>query len=94
MMYCETIPTLLGFGSGILFAGKCHISDYTNIMLNVNAICIECKIIQYSFSNKVSYISYIMFYPNVSSGFKIVEKPTNVIYSPFNTRYIDETYKH
>ena len=31
-----------------------------------------------------------MFYPTVPPGYKIVETPSNVIYLPINTRYLDE----
>lgn len=31
-----------------------------------------------------------MFYPTTAPGFKIVEKPSNVIYLPISMRYVDE----
>lgn len=86
----ETIGKLLGFEEKKLVANKKHYSLHPISITKVNCICIECNLIHNSFNNDVSGHIIHMFYPNVPPGFKIVENPTNVIYLPINTRYINE----
>lgn len=86
----NTIRSLLGFKKKKLPAMKRHYSDYPVSITKVNSICIECNLIKNSFNNSTSVHIIHMFYPNVPPGYKIVENPSNVIYLPINTRFIDE----
>lgn len=86
----DSIGPLLGFNKKKLSANKLHISDYPINIAKVNAICIECNLITNSYSNDNPVHILHMFYPNVPSGFRIIEKVSNVIYLPINTNYIDE----
>lgn len=86
----NTIGTLLGFKKKILKPEKKHFSSQTINISSVNSICIDCNIIQNSFNNDLPGHIIHMFYPNVPPGYKIVQCPTNVIYLPINTRFIDE----
>lgn len=86
----NSIGKLFGFENRILKPNTKHFSDHPINVTKVNAICVECNLIRNSFnSDKVSHILH-MFYPSVAPGYKIIETPTNVIYLPINTQYIDE----
>lgn len=86
----NSIGSLLGFNNKLLSANKHYISDHPVDIIKVNAICIECNLVFNSYNNgKPDHILH-MFYPTTASGYKIVEKPLNVIYLPINTRYISE----
>lgn len=86
----NSIASLLGFNKQKLSANKLHISDFPINISKVNSICIECNLITNSYSNERSVHILHMFYPNVPSGFRIIEKVSNVIYLPINSNYIDE----
>lgn len=86
----DSIGSLLGFNKQILIKNKKHISERPIDIFKVNSVCVECNLVTNSFTNgKPVHIIY-MFYPTSEPGTKIVEKPSNVIYLPINTRYIDE----
>lgn len=80
----------IGFENKQLSANKKHISDYPINISKVNSIGVECNLIIDSYSNDTKGHLLHMFFPNVPSGYRIVEKVSNVIYLPINTRYIDE----
>ena len=86
----NSIGSLLGFGKKVLEPNKIHISEKPVDILKVNAIVIECNLVTNSYNNGNLVHVIHMFYPTVAPGFKINEKPTNVIYLPINTQYIDE----
>jgi len=86
----NSLANILGFEKRTLSANKVHISDYPINISKVNAVCCECNLVTNSYNNnKPSHILH-MFYPTVPPGYKIVETPSNVIYLPINTRYLDE----
>lgn len=86
----NSVASILGFKPKKLSANKTHHSDYPISITKVNSICIECNLIQNSFNNNLPVHIIHMFYPNVPPGYKIVENPTNVIYLPINSRFINE----
>lgn len=86
----NSIGSLLGFKSQQLEANKKHVSENPVDIFKVNAICIECNLVINSYNNGDPVHILHMFYPTSPPGFKIVEKPSNVIYLPISTRYIDE----
>lgn len=86
----SSIGTLLGFKPRILQANIKHTSDFPIDIFKVNSICVECNLVTNSFNNENLVHILHMFYPNVAPGFKIIENPSNVIYLPINTQYIDE----
>lgn len=84
----NTIGPLLGFKNVVLDANKWHMSDQPVDILRVNVIRIECNNVRGSFDNgNKSHIIH-EFYPTVEPGYKIVEKPSNVIYLPINIKRI------
>lgn len=76
----NTIGKLLGFDGKILQPNKSHESLYPVNILPSPTIKIECDIVNGSFSNgKPKHIIY-EFAPNVPPGYKIIEKPNEILY--------------
>nr|DAC81273.1 TPA_asm: penton [Bos-associated insect adintovirus 2] len=86
----NSIGSLLGFSSVKLSANKRHISNFPINITSVNSINIECNLVTNSYNNNKPVHVLHMFYPNVLPGEKIIENPSNVIYLPINTHYINE----
>lgn len=86
----NSLAKILGFEERILSANKLHISDYPINISKVNAVCCECNLVTNSYNNNHPSHILHMFYPTVPPGYKIVETPSNVIYLPINTRYLNE----
>lgn len=86
----NSIGPLLGFKPRILEADTRHTSDFPIAIFKVNSICVECNLVTNSFNNENPVHILHMFYPSVPPGYKIIENPTNVIYLPIKTQYIDE----
>lgn len=85
-----SIAQVLGFTPQILAANKKHISNKPINIFRVNAINIECNLVQNSYSNDEKKHILHVFYPKNAPGTKIVENPSNVIYLPINTKFINE----
>lgn len=88
----QTIGELLGFtkSRGILEANKPHTGDSTVNILKVTTIDITCNIIQGSYRNGENSHILHTFYPSVPPGFKLIERPNNLVYLPLNTSYISD----
>ncbi|CAH1106673.1 unnamed protein product [Psylliodes chrysocephalus] len=86
----KSIASLLGFEKKKLSAFQTHESKYPININKVNSICIDCNIVRNSYNNNKSVHTVHMFFPRVPPGYKIIQVPTNVIYLPINTKYIDE----
>jgi hypothetical protein len=56
----------------------------------VNSIFIAVDIINGSYMNGKLTIIIYSFFPNVSTGYKIVENPINLVFLPLNTHSIDK----
>lgn len=87
-----SIGQLLGFSknNAILTANKTYTGDKTVTILKVNTIDVTCNIIQGSYRNGENNHILHTFYPSVPPGFKIVERPHNLVYLPLNTSYISD----
>lgn len=85
-----TIASLLGFKNRKLAPNIHHFSDVPIKISKINSICVDCGIVRNSFFNGKAVHILHMLYPNVAPGYKIVEKPSTIIYLPITTRYIDE----
>lgn len=87
-----SIGSLLGFSkeTKILEPNKIHTGDKTVSILKVNSIDVTCNIIQGSYRDGENSHTLHTFYPSVAPGFKIVEKPQNLVYLPLNTSYISD----
>lgn len=84
----DSIAPLLGFSRKTLDANKWYESDLPVDILKVNVIRVECNIARGSFDNGTESHILHEFYPTVEPGFKIVEKPNNVIYLPVNVKQL------
>lgn len=88
----ESIGSLLGFPSniGVLEPNIYHTSPKTVDIIKVNTINITCNIVQGAYKDGSNQHILHTFYPTVPPGYKIVEKPHNLIYLPLNTTYISD----
>jgi hypothetical protein len=85
----NSLRSVLGFENRVYHAGFNESENIVDI-LTVNSIFVEVDIINGSYVNgKLSSIIY-SFFPNVSSGYKIVENPINLVFLPLNTHSIDK----
>lgn len=84
----DSIHQLLGFTNKKLEANKIHLSDQPINIIKVNAIRIECSIIDGAYINGQKVCTIHEFFPSVPPGFKIIELPKKVIYLPVRTKII------
>lgn len=66
-----------------------HESNDTVDIVKVNVIQVKCSAIHGSYKDGLDDHILHTFYPTVPPGFKIVEKPNNLIYLPVNVNRID-----
>ena len=77
----NSLATVLGFNSGILTSGL-NISPNIVDIIRINSIYINCDAIKGSFVNGSYSPVLYNFFPTVGPGYKIVEKPVNIVYLP------------
>lgn len=80
----RSVGYVFGFKNRVLAPNVIHKSEKVVKISSVNAIKIECNIVSGAYSNNKLGHTIHEFYPEVASGFKIVEVPRNVIYLPLN----------
>lgn len=85
----NSIGSLLGFSKRKLDANKWYMSDLPVDILRVNVVRIECNIVRGSFDNGNESHVIHEFYPTVEPGYKIVERPANLIYLPVHVKEIN-----
>lgn len=85
----NSIAPLLGFQPTLLAENKKHTSQLPVDIIKVNDVRIECNIASGSFENGQSSHTIYGFYPDVPPGYKLVQRPTTVIYYPVTTSLID-----
>jgi hypothetical protein len=88
----HSVGSILGFPSTtpVLEANVKHVSSNTVSILTLNTIDITCNIIQGSYRNGENRHILHTFYPAVPPGYKIIERPQNLVYLPLNTSYISD----
>jgi hypothetical protein len=80
----NSIASVLGFDKVIISYGYNESSNIVNIM-QVNSILVNIDIIMGSYVNGSQSPTLYSFYPNVSPGYKIVERPNpSLIYYPLS----------
>lgn len=88
----HSVGSLLGFSKDteVLEPNKTHSGNKTVTIIKVNTIDVTCNIIQGSYRDGENRHILHTFYPSVAPGFKIVEKPQNLVYLPLNTSFISD----
>lgn len=86
----NTICDLLGFTSRILEANKHYSSDSAVRILKLNVIRIESNVTCGAFLNDQQVHTIYSFFPSVPPGFKIIEKPSTIIYLPVTVSSINQ----
>lgn len=84
----SSIGPTLGFNKLLKPMDKWQESDLPVDIIKVNVIRIGCSIVRGTFDNGVESHTIYEFYPLVEPGFKIVEKPSNVIYLPVSVKQL------
>lgn len=85
----DSIGELLGFTSELLPAETTHCSDKTVKILSVNVVRVESNVTSGAYLNDQKVHTIYSFFPSVPPGFKIIERPTTIIYLPVTARSID-----
>lgn len=85
----DSIGDLLGFKPGILQADKAHTSELPISIIKINSLRVECNITRGAYSNGKEVHTIHEFFPAVPPGYKIIEKPLEVIYLPVTVKSID-----
>ena len=83
-----SLGKLLGFSQPEYSAGIVHTSDSFVSISSVNEINVECNIISGSYHNGDRCHTLYSFYPEVPPGYKISERPNQMIYLPVSVREI------
>lgn len=87
----NSIGPLLGFrAKRILTRNRTHTSHHPADILRVNVVRIECNIIKGAYLNNTPAHTIYEFSPVVDPGYKIIEKPQNVIYFPVTVKSIHD----
>lgn len=78
----DSIGELLGYSSKLLEPNKPHTSDRAVKILSVNVVRVECSVTSGAYLNDQKVHTIFSFFPSVPPGFKIIERPTTIIYLP------------
>jgi len=77
----NSISSVLGFWNQVYEEGIHKSQNVVNI-LSINSILVNVDVIGGSYVNRRTQNTIYTFFPNVSPGYKIVEKPRNLVYLP------------
>jgi len=82
-----SIGKILGFQQNVYTPGS-HTSERTPQITSINVINVECNIITGSYRNGKRSLSIYSFYPDIPMGYKLIERPTNLLFLPVHVREI------
>ena len=80
----KSINNLLGFHSKLYTSGFRESENMVNI-LTINSIIVNIDIISGSYVNGSTQSTIYSFFLDVSSGYKIIENPHNLLYLPITS---------
>jgi hypothetical protein len=85
----NSIRDILGFENNVYLPGY-HISERVPQITALNTINVECNIVagDGSFRNGKKSHTLYSFYPDVPTGYKLLERPTNILFLPVSTKEI------
>ena len=86
----SSLGPVLGFSQKIYHSGKRYESEHIVNILRVNSIIVHCDIVALSRKNGIASPIIYNFFPNVSPGQKIIDRPRNLIYLPRTLNVISE----
>lgn len=86
----DSIGDLLGFTPRVLKPNLSHSSDSTVKILKLNVVRVESNITCGAFLNDLRVHTIYSFFPSVPPGFKIIEKPSTIIYLPLTVSSIQQ----
>lgn len=84
-----TLRKVLGFEQEVYQSGRYESPHPVNIM-RINSIFVHCDIVKLSRNNGIESPIVYTFFPNVSPGQKIVNRPRNLIYLPLTLSVISQ----
>jgi len=85
----NSIGSLLGFDKRVIEPNQVSVADSVVDVFKVNTIRVECNIAAGSFLNGQPVHIVHEFFPDTPAGYKIVERPSPVIYLPVVPSSID-----
>ena len=83
----KSINNLLGFHSNLYSSGFHESENMVNI-LTIISILVNIDIISGSYVNGFTQPTIYSFFPDVASGYKIIENPHNLLYLPITADII------
>lgn len=88
----DSIGSLLGFSreQATLKPNEKHLGADTVNIIKVNVLNITCNIVHGAYNNGSDGHILHSFYPNVGPGYKILERPHNLVYLPINVTLISD----
>ena len=84
----NSIAKVFGF-TRAKYTGGFHESESVVNILSINSILVNINIISGSYVNGTTRNTIYSFFPKVSSGYKIIESPVNLVYLPITLDVID-----
>lgn len=84
----NSLGNLLGFGRQLLKANVLHESQHPVNIISTAVVRVECDVVSGSYINGMSSHIIHEFAPNVPPGYRVIEKPKNIIYFPVNQNNI------
>jgi len=80
----NSIRSILGFEKEVYQPGL-HISEGIPLITGINIINVDCNIATGSYRNGKKSQTLYSFYPAAPIGYKLIEKPTNILFLPLTT---------
>ena len=85
-----SLRSVLGFEEKLYKGAGTFESEQIVNILRINSIFVHCDVITQSRKNGVASPVIYNFFPNVSPGYKIVNRPKNLIYLPLSLNVISQ----